>query len=90
MASGNLYRAKAADMAARARADTTRAGQAEYARLCLGYLRLAEQADRSGQTDVIHEPMPAITQHVRARRLLHRLLDHIGGLRRDRDMPVTR
>jgi hypothetical protein len=90
MASGDVYRAKAADMAARARADTTRAGQAEYARLCLGYLRLAEQADRSRQTDVIHETMPAITQHVRARRLLHRLLEHVGGLSRDGDMPITR
>ena len=43
---GNLYRAKAADMAARARADRSRGGKAEYARLSLGYLRLADQADR--------------------------------------------
>ena len=78
MTSGDLYRAKALDMAARARADTTRAGKAEYARLCLGYLRLAEQTDRRDQTDIVSEKIPAITQHVHARRLLHRLLDHIS------------
>ena len=77
MTSGDLYRAKALDMAARARADTTRAGKAEYARLCLGYLRLAEQIDRRDQTDIVSENIPAITQHVHARRLLHRLLEHI-------------
>jgi hypothetical protein len=80
MTSGELYRAKAADMAARARADSTRAGRAEYARLCQGYLHLAEHADRSSRTAVIHETMPVITQHVRARRLLHRLLEDIDVL----------
>ena len=43
MTPGNLYRAKAADMAARARADRSPTGKAEYERLCLGYLRLAEK-----------------------------------------------
>jgi hypothetical protein len=79
MIPGDLYRAKAADMASRAQADTTRAGRAEYTRLCLGYLRLAEQADRNGKTEIVRETMPAITQQVRARRLLHRLLEHISS-----------
>jgi hypothetical protein len=78
MTSGDMYRAKALDMAARARADTTRAGKAEYARLCLGYLRLAEQTDRRGQSNIVPEKIPAITQDVRARRLLHRLLEHVS------------
>ena len=77
MIPGDLYRAKAADMAARAQADTTRAGRAEYIRLCLGYLRLAEHAGHNGKTETVREP--AITQQVRARRLLHRLLEHISS-----------
>ena len=77
MTPGDLYRAKALDMAARARADTTRAGKAEYARLSLGYLRLAEEADKKIKTEIHHETIPAITQQVRSRRLLHRLLAHI-------------
>jgi hypothetical protein len=77
MTAGDLYRAKAVDMAARARADTTRAGKAEYARLSLGYLRLAEEADKKIKTKIFDESMPAITQQVRSRRLLHRLLEQI-------------
>jgi hypothetical protein len=77
MTAGDLYRAKAVDMAARARADTTRAGKAEYARLSLGYLRLAEEADKKIKTKILDETMPAITQQVRIRRLLHRLLAHV-------------
>ena len=42
---GDLYRAKAAKTAAE-RADRSPTGKAEYARLCLGYMRLAEKADR--------------------------------------------
>jgi hypothetical protein len=79
MIPGDLYRAKAADLASRAQADTTRAGRAEYTRLCLGHLRLAGQADRNGKTEIVHETMPAITQQVRACRLLHRLLEHISS-----------
>jgi hypothetical protein len=75
MTPGNLYRAKAADMAARARADKSRAGKAEYARLCLGYLRLADQADRR---TVVEKP-PKLVEQIRARRLLHRLLNEISA-----------
>jgi hypothetical protein len=76
------YRAKAVDMAARARADKTRAGKAEYARLSLGYLRLAEGADKKIKAKIPDETMPAITQQVRSRRLLHRLLAHVRTRRK--------
>ena len=75
MTPGILYRAKAADMAARARADNTRSGKAEYARLCLGYLRLADQAD---QRTVI-EKLPKLVEEIRTRSLLHRLLNQISA-----------
>jgi hypothetical protein len=68
---------KAVDMVARARANTIRAGKAEYARLSLGYLRLAAEADKKIKTKILDETMPAITQQVRSRRLLHRLLTHV-------------
>jgi hypothetical protein len=73
---GNSYRAKAEDMASRARADRSPIGKAEYARLCLGYLRLAEQADQ--RTAV--EKMPKLTEEIRPRALLYRLLDHVSAL----------
>ena len=57
MTSGEVYRAKADTMAARARADTTQAGREHYALLCLGYLRLAEQVDRRSQIDSVHETL---------------------------------
>ena len=75
MTAGNLYRAKAADMAARARADRSPSGKAEYARLCLGYLRLADQADRRA---VVEKPQKPV-EEIPARGLLHRLLDHISA-----------
>jgi hypothetical protein len=76
MTPGNLYRAKAEDMAARARADSSPTGKAEYARLCLGYLRLADQADRR----TIVEKLPKLTEDIRTRGLLHRLLNHVSAL----------
>ena len=72
---GNVYRAKAADMAARARADRSPTGKAEYARLCLGYLRLADQVD---QRTVVKKP-PEPAEEIRARSLLHRLLNQISA-----------
>jgi hypothetical protein len=74
MTPGNLYRAKAADMAARARADRSPIGKAEYERLCLGYLRLAEQADQRA----VVEKLPKLVEEIRTRSLLHRLLNHIS------------
>ena len=82
---GNLYRAKAADMAARARADRSPTGKAEYARLCLGYLRLADQADRRSVVErtavekTVVEKLPKLVEQVRTRSLLHRLLNQISA-----------
>jgi len=82
---GNLYRAKAADMAARARADRSPTGKAEYARLCLGYLRLADQADRRSVVErtavekTVVEKLPRLVEQVRTRSLLHRLLNQISA-----------
>jgi hypothetical protein len=82
MTSGSVYRAKADQMAARARADLTRRGREHYALLCLGYLRLAQQADRRSQTNSVHETLPpAIDHQVRTRRVLQRLLEHVDSLR---------
>ena len=91
MTPGNLYRAKAADMAARAKADRSPTGKAEYARLCLGYLRLADQADRrtaaektSVEKTVVERPvvesLPKLVEQIRTRSLLHRLLNQISVL----------
>ena len=90
MTPGNLYRAKAADMAARARADRSRGGKAEYARLSLGYLRLADQADRrtAAEKTVVQKTvvqrtvvarLPKLVEQIRTRSLLHRLLNQISA-----------
>ena len=82
---GNLYRVKAADMAARAKADRSPTGKAEYARLCLGYLRLADQADRRSVVErtavekTVVEKLPRLVEQVRTRSLLHRLLNQISA-----------
>ena len=86
MTPGNLYRAKAEVMATRARADRSRAGKAEYARLCLGYLRLADQADRRTAIEraaverTVVEGLPKLVEEIRTRSLLHRLLNQISAL----------
>ena len=88
---GNLYRAKAADMAARAGADRSPTGKAEYTRLCLGYLRLAEKADQrtvvertAAERPVVErtvvKELPKLTEEIRTRSLLHRLLNQISAL----------
>jgi hypothetical protein len=46
MTPADMYREKAADMAARAQTETSSIGREEYERLALGYMRLAEHADR--------------------------------------------
>ena len=77
---GNLYRAKAADMAERARADRSRGGKAEYARLSLGYLRLADQADRRTVVErTVVARLPKLVEQIRTRSLLHRLLNQISA-----------
>ena len=48
MTTADMYRGKAATMAARAQAETSPLGKAEYERLAVGYVRLAEQAEFNG------------------------------------------
>jgi hypothetical protein len=79
MTSGEVYRAKADTMAARARADTTQAGREHYALLCLGYLRLAEQVDRRSQTTAFTKRSPVIDHQIRTHGMLQRLLEHAEG-----------
>jgi hypothetical protein len=55
MTPAGAYRVKAGDMASLARAETNPFQKAEYERLSLAYLRLAEQAERNSQTDVVYE-----------------------------------
>ena len=81
MTSGEVYRARADAMAARARADSTRAGKEHYALLCLGYLRLAERVDRRSEISGVHQTLPPVVDHqVPSRRVLQQLLEHIDGL----------
>jgi hypothetical protein len=62
MTPADAYRVKAGDMASLARAETDPIQKAEYERLSLAYLRLAEQAQRNSQTDVVYETPPAPDQ----------------------------
>jgi hypothetical protein len=59
MTPADQYRVKAVEMAARAKAERGRPLQkAEYERLSQSYLRLAEQADRNSQNDVVwYDPL---------------------------------
>ena len=52
------YRIKAGDLAAFARVERDPFQKAELERLSLAYLRLADQADRNSQTDVVYETPP--------------------------------
>lgn len=58
MTPADAYRVKAGDMASLARAETDPFQKAEYEKLSLAYLRLAEQADRNSQNDVVWDPQP--------------------------------
>jgi hypothetical protein len=53
MTPADQYRVKAGDLAALARAESNPFGKAEYLRLSQAYLRLAEQAERNSQNDVV-------------------------------------
>ena len=70
MTPAEVYRVKAGDMASLARAETDPVQKAEYEKLSLAYLRLAEQADRNSQNVVWYpDPMdrpPAQTQQQQA------------------------
>ena len=58
MTPADLYRVKAGDMASYAGAETDPFQKAEYEKLSLAYLRLAEQADRNSLNDVVWYPHP--------------------------------
>ena len=67
MTTADVYREKATDMAARALADTSPLGKAEYERLASGYMHLAEQADRNSPDDVTYGTPPARDERPHAR-----------------------
>jgi hypothetical protein len=58
MAAGDQYRIKAASFHARAQFTTSPRLRAQYENLSKAYLRLAEQADRNEQANIIYEPPP--------------------------------
>ena len=55
MAKAEMYRVKAAELHAKATEETNPATRAQLEALALGYLRLADQADRNAQTNVVYE-----------------------------------
>jgi hypothetical protein len=59
MTPADAYRVKAGDLAAFARAEPDPFQKAEYERLSMAYLRLADQAERNSHTDVVYETPPA-------------------------------
>jgi hypothetical protein len=66
MTPAEQYRVKASEMAALARAETHPFQKAEYERLSLSYLRLADQAERNSHTDVVYETPPAAVRQPQA------------------------
>jgi hypothetical protein len=56
MAAGDQYRARAAELSAKAQWETNPGFKVEYENLALAYLRLADQADRNARTDIVYEP----------------------------------
>jgi hypothetical protein len=65
MAAAGEYRAKANDLSARARTERSPALRAQYENLALSYLRLAEQAQKNANTDLVYET-PAVQQQQQA------------------------
>jgi hypothetical protein len=60
MTAGDDYRAKAAELRARARREADPALRAELEGLAAGFTRLAIQADRNTQVDISYETPPGI------------------------------
>ncbi len=54
MGLADTYRAKAEEMNAKACTATDELTQRAWATLAQGYIRLAEQADRNSNSDVVH------------------------------------
>jgi hypothetical protein len=58
MTKADIYREKAADLAARALNETSILGKEEYERLADGYLRLATQAELNSLADMAAQNAP--------------------------------
>jgi hypothetical protein len=58
MGLGDHYRIKAAEMTASAVAEPSRFVKVQLEWLAASYRRLAEQADRNGENDLVYEPRP--------------------------------
>ncbi len=59
MTPGDQYRARAVEFEAKAKCESNPTTQAEFENLARSYRRLAEQADRNAQPDVVYEPPPS-------------------------------
>jgi hypothetical protein len=55
MSASDEYRAKAAQLRARAQQELSAVSQASLKNLALSYLRLAEQAEKNATTDLVYE-----------------------------------
>jgi len=67
MEPGAAYRAKAAEIEARARVELDPVARTELKHLAMSYLRLAVQAERNALNDVVYEPPfdpPVSGQHI--------------------------
>src|SRR5262249_18317276 len=58
MASKNEYLLRAAELNALAQVEKDHADKLEYETLACAYLRLAKQAERNSQTDIVYETPP--------------------------------
>jgi len=58
MASRNEYLLRAAELNALAQAEKEQADKLEFENLARAYLRLAKQAERNSQTDIVYETPP--------------------------------
>jgi len=55
MTSGDRYRIRAAELNASARCERNPEIRKEYENLALAYLRLADQAERNSENDIVYE-----------------------------------
>jgi hypothetical protein len=58
MTPAEVYRVKAVEFAAKAKTETDHAIRVQLDALALSYIRLAEQADRNAQSDIVYETPP--------------------------------
>jgi hypothetical protein len=54
----DIYLAKAADLFAKAEAERDPALKTDFENIARAYLRLADQARRNDETDIVYEPPP--------------------------------